>query len=243
MHQAARVLRLVAFVMASASIPVSLSFSAASAADLPRPVYKAPAAYLSPVPVYNWTGFYVGIHGGYGWSKFTETTGGLTGGSADADGWLGGFQLGYNYQFGRFVLGVEGEYSFADVKISEALFAGSITLKNDFFASVAARFGYAFDRSLLYGKIGAAWTRDKWDANDGTGGTATGDFSRTGWLLGAGYEYAFWNNFTGKIEYNYLMFDSITENLATTGTLSTTGPADVKLHTHILKVGLNYKFF
>ena len=46
------------------------SVVSASAADLPRPVYKSPA-YLSPVPIHNWTGFYVGVHGGYGWSKFS----------------------------------------------------------------------------------------------------------------------------------------------------------------------------
>src|SRR5690348_5849839 len=141
--------------------------SLSSAADLPRPAYKAPQ-YLNPAPAFSWTGFYIGPHIGYGWSRFSGD-----GDSRTGKGWLGGVQGGYNYQIGQFVLGIEGEYSWADVKYDTPLFGGTLTIKNDYFATAAARIGYAFDRSLVYAKIGGAWTRDKWDANDGTGGTAT----------------------------------------------------------------------
>lgn len=225
---------------------VALS-SVASAADLPapayRPAYKAPI--FSPAPVYSWTGFYVGVHGGYGWSNFsgTDPTGTGTG---QAEGFLGGVQFGYNYQIGSFVLGAEGEYSFSDVKIEQddplGLGGGKASLKNDYFADVALRLGYAVDRWLVYGKGGVAWTRDKWDITDGVGGFANGTFNRTGWLLGAGIEYAFWNNWSGKLEYNYLHFKSIDEVLTTGGGLTAT-PASVSLTTHLLKLGLNYHFF
>src|SRR3954462_3289169 len=115
------------------------STGAASAADLPRPVYKAPA-YIAPAPVFSWTGFYVGVHAGYGWDKLTGTSVFGTD-SITAKGWLGGGQLGYNYQIGQFVLGVEGEYAWANVKYDTPLFAGTLTVKNDYFATAAARVG------------------------------------------------------------------------------------------------------
>jgi outer membrane immunogenic protein len=213
----------------------------ASAADLPRPVYKAQPGLYNPAPIFTWTGFYVGAHAGYGWSKF-DGTGTFGASSVNAKGFLGGAQLGYNYQINQFVVGVEGEYSWANVKYDTPLFAGTLTLKNDYFADVALRLGYAIDRTLIYGKVGAAWTRDKWDGNDGTGGTVTGNFSRHGWLLGAGVEYAFWNNWSAKLEYNYLMFGTIMPTLTTTGTLTVAGTSDVKLNTHIVKAGINYRF-
>lgn len=222
------------------ALVVILSVVSASAADLSRPAYKAPP-YLSPVSVFTWTGFYVGAHAGYGWSKFAGSgTYGVD--NVSAKGFLGGAQIGYNYQIGQFVLGVEGDYSFANVKYDTPLFAGTLTLKNDYFITAAARLGYAFDRTLIYGKVGGAWTRDKWDGTDGTGGTVTGNFTRSGWMLGAGLEYAIWDNWSAKLEYNYLRFGSITPTLTTTGTLSVAGTSDVKLNTHIVKAGLNYRF-
>jgi outer membrane immunogenic protein len=219
--------------------------STALAADLPpRPAYKGPPVVVA----YNWTGLYVGAHAGYGWSKFSGTD--LSFGDSStgkAKGPLGGFQIGYNYQMNWLVLGVEGEYSFANVKLSidDPLgigAPGNATLKNDFFATAALRAGYAFDRALIYVKGGAAWTRDKLDITDGIGGTATGRFDRTGWLVGAGFEYGFLGNWSAKVEYDYMQFGSITEHLTTGGGLTATD-ATVKLNTQVVKAGINYRFF
>jgi outer membrane immunogenic protein len=216
------------------------SIVSASAADLPRPVYKA-APYLSPAPVFSWTGFYVGVHGGYGWNRL-DGTGTFGSDSVTAKGWLGGAQLGYNYQIGQFVIGVEGEYSWANVKYETPLFAGTLTLKNDYFATAAARLGYAFDRFLVYGKVGGAWTRDKWSGGDGAGGTLSATSNRNGWLLGAGVEYAFLGNWSAKLEYDYLMFSSVTPTFATAGGLTVVGTSSIKARTQILKAGVNYRF-
>ena len=222
-----------AFVALGSVIP-------ASAADLPRPVYKAPP-YLAPEPVFSWTGFYVGAHAGYGWSRLTGT-GTFGSDSITAKGWLGGGQLGYNDQIGRFVVGVEGEYSWANVKYDTPLFAGTLTLKNDYFATAAARLGYAFDRFLVYGKVGGAWSRDKWSGNDGLGGSLSATSNRSGWMLGAGVEYAFLGNWSAKLEYDYLMFPSVTPTFATAGGLTVVGTSSIKANTQILKAGLNYRF-
>ena len=225
--------------------------AAASAAEIPR---KAPAMprkappYVAPyVPTYSWTGFYAGVHGGYGWSRFTgsDPSGSGATGIVDAKGALGGVQLGYNFQIGGFVLGAEGDYSLADVRFSVAspfITGGYISLKNDYFATLAGRVGYAIDRFLVYGKGGVAWTRDRWNVSNGVGGTANGNFNRTGFVVGGGAEYAIWNDFSVKAEYNYLEFKSITEGLTTSGGL-TAAPANVALKTHLIKVGLNYRFF
>jgi len=225
------------------SVVVACS-SLASAADLPNPVYKA-QPYYSPAPVFSWTGFYVGIHGGYGWSRFEGSDPVAGDSTANADGWLGGVQLGYNYQVGRFVIGAEADYSWADVKnvtTNPLGTGGEATFKNDYFATAALRLGYAFDRTLIYAKGGGAWTRDKFDITDGIGGFGNGTFKRSGWMLGAGVEHALWSNFSAKIEYNFLTFSSISETLTTGGGLTATTPT-VSLNSHLLKVGLNYKFF
>lgn len=233
----------------SAKLWVSVAFVAFTsqvlfAADLPRPTYKAPPPLLSPVPVYNWTGLYVGGHVGYGWSNFsgTDPTGTA---SEQAKGWLAGVTVGYNYQINSFVIGVEGDYSWAKVerKISDplGLGGGEAKLTNDYFATAAIRLGYAVDRLLIYGKGGVAWTRDKYDITDGAGGFANGTFGRTGWMLGAGLEYAVWGNWSTKIEYNYLKFKSIDETLNTGGGLTAT-TASVSLTSHLLKFGVNYRF-
>jgi outer membrane immunogenic protein len=211
------------------------------AADLPAaPVYKAPA-YYAPLPVFSWTGFYIGVNGGYGWSKF-EGTGTFGSDTVNAKGWLAGGTIGYNYQIGSFVIGAEGDFDWADVKYDTPLFAGTLTLKNDYYATAAARFGYAFDRILLFGKVGGAWTRDKYDGNDGTGGTVTATSNRSGWMVGGGVEYAVWQNISAKLEYDYLSFNGVTPSFTTGGGLSVVGTSSVSLKTQIVKAGLNYRF-
>ena len=240
-------------VMRTYLLSVSLLLAtgaSALAADLgPAPV-KAPIA--APImTVYNWTGFYVGVNGGGGWSTFTGVGGTIPGvNSLNASGAVAGGQLGGNYQIGNVVLGLEGTYDWADIRNTQSavlgLGAGTLTLvtKNDYIATVAGRVGYAFDRVLIYGKGGAAFTRDRLDANlvGPVPGTATGSFDRTGWLAGAGVEWAFWGNWSVKAEYDYMGFAAMNEgNFVTTGGLTVT-PATVKLNVQTATFGVNYKF-
>ena len=223
--------------------------ASALAADLgPAPV-KAPMAAPMMAAAYNWSGFYVGVNGGGGWSNFTGVGGTIPGvNSLNASGAVAGGQAGGNYQIGNVVLGLEGSYDWADIRNTQVgpLGAGTLTLvtKNDYIATVAGRVGYAFDRVLIYGKGGAAFTRDRLDANlaGPVPGTATGSFDRTGWLAGAGVEWAFWGNWSVKAEYDYMGFAAMNEgNFVTTGGLAVT-PATVKLNVQTATVGFNYKF-
>jgi outer membrane immunogenic protein len=232
----------------SASLLLAMGASS-FAADLGAAVpVKAPSAPV--MAAYNWTGFYVGVNGGGGWNTFTGTDPTTPGAvqSLNGSGAVAGGQVGGNYQIGNLVLGLEGTYDWADIKHTQvgALGAGTLTLvtKNDYLATVAGRVGYAFDRVLVYGKGGAAFTRDRLDANvvGGVPGTATGSFDRTGWVAGAGVEWAFWNNWSLRAEYDYMGFGTINEgNFATTGGLGVT-PANVKLQVQTATLGINYKF-
>src|SRR5262245_52680225 len=96
-------------VVLAAMLGMAGNFSgSAIAADM---VLKAP-----PTPVFTWTGFYVGAHVGGGWARteWTDPAGPpFDLGSHTATGWLGGFQVGGNYQIGQWVFGVEGQFSWA----------------------------------------------------------------------------------------------------------------------------------
>jgi outer membrane immunogenic protein len=213
---------------------------AAIAADMP--VKAIPAA-----AVYNWTGIYAGGSVGYGWAKkdWTDPLGPpFDAGSHNATGWLGGFQLGGNYQFGSFVVGVEGQYSWAKLKgshISLVDLADTLTTQVDCTANVAARIGYAFDRTLIYGRGGVAWIRDAHRKIDLGAIEGMADTTRTGWLLGAGIEYAFWGNWSARLEYNYMSFGTQRLNFIDPAG-GPPAPFDIKQNLQTVMLGLNYRF-
>ena len=145
----------------------ALLTGAAYAADIP--IYQPPPAMMSPTPIaYNWSGFYIGAHGGYGF-----------GDGAFDDGIVIGGQIGVNWQWNSFVLGVEGDGSWVD-------FGGA-----DAIGSARLRGGFAFDRVLVYA----------------TGGAAFDDFSDAGWVFGGGAEFALTNNVSVGAEYLHYDFD------------------------------------
>src|ERR1044072_2558119 len=154
-----------------AGLAGALLSSNAMAADIVRPVYKAPPAGALPV-AYDWTGFYIGGHVGYGWAKKDWQDGfGLFNLSTDANGFLGGGQVGFNYQVGQFVLGAEGDFSWSGIN-GGATIVGIVPPPGRGFntdvnwvSPATGRLGLAFDRWLVYGKAGAAWVDDKFSTN------------------------------------------------------------------------------
>jgi outer membrane immunogenic protein len=125
----------------------------ALAADLPPPVApppQAPATYVpTTAPLYNWSGIYLGINGGY---AVTQSMWGapplFPTGPFSMDGFQVGGTIGANYQWGHFVLGIEGDGDWAKQ-------SGTIS-RSDWLATVRGRAGYAFDRILFYATGGAA---------------------------------------------------------------------------------------
>jgi len=221
---------------------LALLAGSASAADLATryPVKAAPI----PVQVFSWTGFYIGGNVGWGWAdnSYDYTPFGLptfSYGLGSSNGFVGGGQLGYNYQFANnVVLGVEADFDWADIGKTATLVGGpvggAIVNSNvDYFGTIRARAGYAIDRFLPYITGGAAWANSSttipgmWDSKSST---------NWGWTVGAGAEYAITNNWTVKAEYLYLSFDGKNYTLANADTLST----GFDLQT--VKLGVNYKF-
>ena len=217
---------------------------AAVAADLSRPVYKAPPAGALPV-AYDWTGLYIGGHIGYGWAdKSWQDLIGFGTVSHKADGFLGGGQAGFNFQTGMFVFGVEGDVSWADLKggsttgpLLLAPLGANFNTKVDWTATLTGRVGLAFDRWLVYGKGGVAWAHDTYNTNFYTfPGSVSLDETRVGWTVGAGVEYAIAQNWTTKLEYNYMDFGTKNVSFAP----FTTTAIDQQIHA--VKFGVNYKF-
>jgi outer membrane immunogenic protein len=215
-----------------AALTLLASSLVAEAADIPRPVYKG---VRSVVAYYNWTGFYAGINGGYVWGQ--SDWDGPIGYSNKPTGWLLGGTLGYNYQVGSVVFGLEGDFDWADVKGSAACGAFSCETKTSWFATARGRLGYSFDRFLPYFTGGAAFS----DVKASTTNPALTGASKTmvGWTVGGGLEYAFLGNWSAKIEYLYVdlgKFDCGAQCMA--------GFAinNVSMKENIIRAGLNYKF-
>lgn len=239
------------------AVALALSAAPAFAADLPvapPPPPRAPA--FVPAPPFTWTGFYVGINGGYAWGNWSDGFGD----SFNSNGGIVGGTVGFNYQWNWFVAGFEADLDWSDQKFSQSASAGGVVFgtpvsasatfnyKNDVLSTFAARFGVAADHALFYAKAGGAWTQENFNetASFSIGAppvTVTGSgndtFSRLGWMAGAGVEYAFTNNLTGKVEYNYIDFGSNNETLNFAGAAI---PITSKLHENVVKVGLNWLF-
>ena len=213
----------------------------AKAADLPirpAPAPVAPVAYAPPV--YNWSGFYVGGHvgGGFEDSKWGDPFDSAVSDTFNGGGFLGGAQIGANAQFNWLVVGLEGDFSWTSlIKGSGTDSAGdAITTSPQWTSTVTGRIGAAFDRLLVYGKGGVAFADDKSTFTPVGGPTYTDTFTRTGWTAGAGLEYALSENWTARVEYDYLGFGSKQLNF----TPLVTSNAD--LNVQEVKAGFDYKF-
>ena len=203
------------------------------AADIPRPVYKGGLAPV--IAYYNWTGFYVGINAGYGFGTSNWSL--VPTASNKPTGFLAGGTLGYNYQVGSIVYGLEGDFDWSDVKGSVACASRRhLRDQSDWLATFRGRLGYAFDRWLPYVTGGGAYGNVKATVSAPIAGIITSSSSnQLGWTFGAGLEYAFLSNWSAKIEYLYVDLGSFDA-----------GPAplvnNVSFKENIVRAGLNYKF-
>jgi outer membrane immunogenic protein len=226
-----------------AGLAGALLSSTAMAADIARPIYKAPPAGALPV-TYDWTGFYVGGHVGYGWAKKDwQDSFGLFNLSTDPNGFLGGGQVGFNYQIGQFVLGAEGDFSWTGINGGRTVLGivpppgGTFNANVNWTSTLTGRAGLAFDRWLVYGKGGVAWANDKFSTNVYTfPGTVDFTDTRVGWTAGAGVEYAFAPSWSAKLEYNFMDFGDKAVSFAPGRS------TDIDQQIHAVKLGVNYKF-
>jgi outer membrane immunogenic protein len=243
--------------------------SGAHAADIAaRPLTKAPP--IAVATLYDWSGFYVGGHGGGAWGdrRWDETStiflfgnSAPLAGNTDVTGALAGGQIGYNFQSGPWVFGVQGDMAWTDAKSDgrcNTTFpppgspgaAYRCASQAEWLASATVRGGYSWDRSLFYVKGGGAWMEEKYNYGRAEPQAApffpmfTSSDTRSGWTVGAGFEYAFLSNWTGFIEYNYYDFGTARETEVAVGLLAGSPNQDlnIKSDLHVVKAGINYKF-
>ena len=227
-----------------------IDVGAGHAADLPA---KAPVKVVAP---YSWTGCYVGGYVGWAaanqWTS-TDLNGFAPGGVSQWDFSLGnegigGGTLGCNWQANNWlVVGVEGEGGFLHVEGSgpQPLIGGGLGTVSDTakigngYGLVAGRVGAAFDRLLLYTKLGVAFFDSAATVTDTStpGFVATGSKFQSPFTVGGGGEYAIYDHWTGKFEYMFVdrgsAFNACGGSFCFKQDPSTT---------HIVKIGLNYKF-
>jgi opacity protein-like surface antigen/outer membrane receptor protein involved in Fe transport len=169
---------------------------------------------------YNWTGAYVGANFGGVFNREDVTTPiGIS--ATDPSGVLGGFQVGYNYQFAPWLLGIEAEFDWTSAQ-GKANFidpsaALSVTSDHNWYGTLSGRVGYVMGPLMLYAKGGAAWMNADYrlDVNSGLDGATIISANRTGWNVGTGLEYMLGSRWSAKLEYDYLDFGSSTLGFAT----------------------------
>jgi outer membrane immunogenic protein len=229
-------------------LALGLASAPASAADLAaRPYTKAPPMMQ---PMYDWSGFYIGINGG--WAQANDGRSNVSTqtplGSYDTNGGTIGGQVGYRWQNGNFVFGLEAQGNWADLTGSSQNLSVNNTLRSkmDAFGLFTGQVGYAWNNVLLYAKGGAAVTDRNYEFISNVTGTSLASAGyNTEWspTVGVGLEYGFAPNWSFGVEYDHIFedrhnvsFNSVATGLPLTNTYSSGGDTDMVLGR------LNYKF-
>jgi outer membrane autotransporter protein len=211
------------------------------------PVYKAPAAPAA----YDWTGFYIGAYLGadWGFTHWTFTDDGETASPRFA-GLIGGGEIGYNYQAGKWVFGIEGDAGRTNAHGARPCPTGffyNCEISSNWLSTATARVGYAYwDRLLVYAKAGAAIAQDQatssCNAISGIPAVVLSDCpsqsdtkTKVGWTAGWGSEFGLTRHVSVKSEIMY--FDLGTDRYDITGT-----PTDIRRNGLISTIGLHFRF-
>jgi outer membrane immunogenic protein len=222
---------------------LAFGIGAASAADLAAPA-QAPIYTKAPMMAvpYSWTGLYIGAHVGGAWAHDgvddrDEVPGTF---SANASGFFGGGQIGYNIQTGPVVWGVEVDAGGMGLNTTTTQpgTGGIINaqIKGGAYADATGRIGYAWDRTLFYGKGGYAYYGGS-ITNTDVGEASAGTKGLSGWTAGGGIEQMINPAWSFKLEYMFSDFGTTTNVLPSDGDRYTN-----KLTVQTAKVGFNYRF-
>jgi len=167
---------------------------------------------------------------------------------------LAGGQIGYNWQFNSWLLGIEADGSWADIEGSgicnSTVFFLNCSAKTDALFTVTGRVGFAADKALVYFKGGYAAAHDQFTISNvalpplGTAFSSSLTDWRDGWTIGMGLEYMFMPAFSAKVEYDFMDFGTTRYNFpATTGILPATFTNwDDQQRLHVMKFGVSYHF-
>ena len=247
------------FLGSVALVALGLGTPAAFAAEKAVPAYAPPPP---PVPVYTWSGCYAGASAGGNWgtSNRTAVVTTVPGGAGlpitgdfNLSGFIGGFDVGCNWQVGAWVFGVEGDWS-ATNKSGQAF--GQFPFNQSrihetqerWLSTARGRLGWTvWDKTLVYVTGGGAWAKvdgSTWMVGNPVGEKIEHTSTRSGWVVGVGAEYALGYGWSARGEYLYVDFGTHT----TVGGIVPPAAAvfdvtDNRLFDHVVRVGLNYKFW
>jgi outer membrane immunogenic protein len=178
---------------------------------------RAPYTVQQPLNVYSWAGPYVGANVGYGWGDITHSI-------ASPSGVNGGIQAGYNWQFGQWVVGIEGDFQGNGASDTFAAWKFS----NPWFGTLRGRGGFAMNNILIYGTGGLAFGNVRAEVLN-----LSENHTVAGWTLGVGAEIGITQNWSAKVEYLYV-------NLNDSQFALTAMPNGYQFS--VVRLGVNYKF-
>jgi outer membrane immunogenic protein len=178
---------------------------------------RGPYTVQPPLNMYSWAGPYVGANLGY-------ASGDITSSVANPSGFSGGVQGGYNWQFGQWVVGLEGDIQGSGASDTFAPWKFS----NPWFGTLRGRAGYAINNILIYGTGGLAFGNVRAEALN-----LAESHTAAGWTLGAGAEIGITQNWSAKAEYLYVNVNN--SQFALTGL-----PHGYQFN--IVRLGVNYRF-
>jgi len=240
------------FLLATVGL-VALGVAApASAADLAaRPYRAAPPPMIAAV--YDWSGFYIGANGGWGSSRkcWDDVTAAgvfsVAEGCHDATGGTAGGQIGYRWQAGTWVFGLEGQGNWADFRGSNVslAFPGFVnTSKIDAFGLLTGQIGMAWNNVLLYVKGGAAVTSNRYDISTTLGGIGLASASSTRWggTVGVGFEYGFTPNWSIGAEYDHLFMGDANNSFSVGNPIVAGALNRISQDVDMVTLRINYRF-
>jgi outer membrane immunogenic protein len=196
----------------------ALALIGASGAAQAADIYgRAPYTVQQPLNAYSWAGPYVGGNIGY-------ATGDITNSTANPSGVAGGIQGGYNWHFGQWMVGLEGDIQASGAGDTFAAWKFS----NPWFGTLRGRGGFAMNNILIYGTGGLAFGNVRAEVLN-----LTENHSAAGWTLGAGAEIGITQNWSAKAEYLYVNLNN--SQFALTGL-----PNGYQFS--VVRLGVNYRF-
>ena len=222
----------------------------ASAADMAVKA-RPPAPVIAPI--YDWTGFYIGANGGWGQTRncwdFLDAGGfAVASGCRDRSGGLAGGQIGYRWQAGTWVFGVEAQGDWADlsntrISVVDPLF--STRTKTDAIGLFTGQIGYAWNAALLYVKGGAAVTSNRFSILDTLTGFEFASASSTRWggVVGVGFEYGFAPNWSVGLEYDHLFMGDANNSFSIVNPINAAFVNNrISQDVDMVTVRINYRF-
>ena len=238
---------------------------------------KAPPI-VAAVPYYNWSGFYIGVNAGWGWGDNDVTVApspdplsqafwnpAFAAGAAPSlfplkqDGFFGGGQIGYNFQAGMFVFGVEADFQGSNIKDTLTINTAVVgfvpgfhtaSQQLDWFGTLRGRLGVAAGSALLYVTGGLAYGQVQYGLSYNFSlsldfQNLTAKNTEAGWTAGAGIEWGFAPNWSVKAEYLFVDLGDATFTTVGTGrpaNIATSYTANYENQYHLARLGINYRF-